>query len=825
MYWLCGDFGTGKRGTGPAPSLLQRNDAILQRRDLHASARRGDLLAGVSPEELANPNDPDFDASISGWWEQYVKGLVPGYVLKQAAADPPPAKVWTVLELTERLLGLSSDVARVLTAFLSRIHIPADNFCVCPDPPVALDGVVLSTLDRRIPKNKEPYTVVTDLPSKYTRASRAPDHYLSTHPEFHAMFQALGKHELVLWEPLAQLQAEVKHPLLDLLFQFLHHIPGTGPFFLAELPRSIPALAQIAFTLGTIVNPCLQLLPRATWSEVRKFVDDNGGRARPGGDEFGTEFTAVLEEHAPIMRDVALLSHDHVPHHVAVQSLFRTPARCTSEQFDQLRRDVFRSILDVAEKTASTGQGIDGLPLPDAPPTSSQVDAAAAAAAAASLRADLDKFSAGPRAFHPKWYAIALHEMLSAADVEATARLAQPDVGNRDALTETVAMLRQLLPLLHHVLVNLPTPEEVVAAFQPNRPPTELSVSPLVLHVVSKLHSIPYRYANLLDSLPSLDVRTKFLPPADRYNPLIQPTAARPELEMKTLARVVAASRGTRGPVVKTWTWYGDNAQLMDAPPPPPPPPPSRNGRAVRIEPYTPPPGHEHHPLKELAAYGMCFPNHVPIRVTPVHAGGMTKADSACSKEAKDPATCGAGVLAWWYLSCRRSIGFSIMRRAEAPHQVYATLLSRFRKMPPILVYDNACNVADYCLGRFPAAFRDTLFLVDELHMPGHVNCAPSFRGKLYRALADVPTILHEQKNSQIAGLKSIAPKASYPLFSNLLLHRIAMLNEHELEKDPKYWDACTSSFTVSPVDVEWEGGEGEVDDGDDDEIADVHSE
>lgn len=39
---------------------------------------------------------------------------------------------------------------------------------------------------------------------------------------------------------------------------------------------------------------------------------------------------------------------------------------------------------------------------------------------------------------------------------------------------------------------------------------------------------------------------------------------------------------------------------------------------------------------------------------------------------------------------------------------------------PTTVVYDNTCNLFEYCLNRDPIHFKETIFLVDGLHWPNH---------------------------------------------------------------------------------------------------------
>ena len=40
---------------------------------------------------------------------------------------------------------------------------------------------------------------------------------------------------------------------------------------------------------------------------------------------------------------------------------------------------------------------------------------------------------------------------------------------------------------------------------------------------------------------------------------------------------------------------------------------------------------------------------------------------------------------------------------------------------PEVVIYDNACNLHQYCLNRDPNFFCNTRFYVDGLHWDGHV--------------------------------------------------------------------------------------------------------
>ncbi len=66
-----------------------------------------------------------------------------------------------------------------------------------------------------------------------------------------------------------------------------------------------------------------------------------------------------------------------------------------------------------------------------------------------------------------------------------------------------------------------------------------------------------------------------------------------------------------------------------------------------------------------------------------------------------------------------------------------------------ILIYDFACDARAYCLRREPLLFKNTLFLVDRLHKPGHL-CPATFDTNSYPSLERIRTILVEVLNGQI---------------------------------------------------------------------------
>ena len=76
------------------------------------------------------------------------------------------------------------------------------------------------------------------------------------------------------------------------------------------------------------------------------------------------------------------------------------------------------------------------------------------------------------------------------------------------------------------------------------------------------------------------------------------------------------------------------------------------------------------------------------------------------------------------------------MQVHESPNTPFTILRTRFKKgcsiiiinyviliiAPKVIIYDNACNLHNYCLNRDPLFFMDTWFLVDRLHWSNHTG-------------------------------------------------------------------------------------------------------
>jgi hypothetical protein len=155
----------------------------------------------------------------------------------------------------------------------------------------------------------------------------------------------------------------------------------------------------------------------------------------------------------------------------------------------------------------------------------------------------------------------------------------------------------------------------------------------------------------------------------------------------------------------------------------------------------------------ELMRTGVYFPNH-PIVRTCARTKIALSNNSSCTKNYQSSGKLGAGIILFWCAKHRLCIGFLLLESAESCEYVYSTLVTRFKRIPKTIIYDNACNLSEYCLNRAPELFIDTKFLVDAFHYSGHTNCSHSFNSALHQSMFRISSVVHEQKNALLAKSK-----------------------------------------------------------------------
>lgn len=178
----------------------------------------------------------------------------------------------------------------------------------------------------------------------------------------------------------------------------------------------------------------------------------------------------------------------------------------------------------------------------------------------------------------------------------------------------------------------------------------------------------------------------------------------------------------------------------------------------------------------DLMKTGFFFP-HFPV-LRKVDSINITKDQSSCNKNYKKVNKLGAGVIFFYCVDHSTCIGFIILGQAESPKIITQCLLSRFKTMPQIILYDNACNLSDYILNRTPRPFENTKFYVDGFHYESHTNCSNSFNTSDHPEVTkQINTSLVEQKNSKLRFLKRTSPYLRYNTFAYKLVNAIMHIN------------------------------------------------
>ena len=127
-----------------------------------------------------------------------------------------------------------------------------------------------------------------------------------------------------------------------------------------------------------------------------------------------------------------------------------------------------------------------------------------------------------------------------------------------------------------------------------------------------------------------------------------------------------------------------------------------------------------------------------------------------CNKYSYGHRTLSPGIFT---ILCNHGIchGFQLMDKPESPRTAFDILVTRFKTLPSIVVYDNACRLHAMILKREPHRFRDTIFLVDRFHSTGH-TCSDGYHMDTYHSnkkIRDINSQLCEHSNKDIRKLTS----------------------------------------------------------------------
>lgn len=179
----------------------------------------------------------------------------------------------------------------------------------------------------------------------------------------------------------------------------------------------------------------------------------------------------------------------------------------------------------------------------------------------------------------------------------------------------------------------------------------------------------------------------------------------------------------------------------------------------------------------ELLNTGCFFPSHRILKL--IDTIGIKRNEFECTKVYKQAGYLAPGVLYFFCVQHQKCIGFVILKSAESPKLITELLLTRFAKMPSIVLYDNACNLSEFVLNRYPKPFLETKFYVDGFHYSSHVNCGPCYNASEHPSLTkELNTSLVEQKNAQLRYMKQTSPYLKFVTFANKLVYSTYVINK-----------------------------------------------
>ena len=123
-------------------------------------------------------------------------------------------------------------------------------------------------------------------------------------------------------------------------------------------------------------------------------------------------------------------------------------------------------------------------------------------------------------------------------------------------------------------------------------------------------------------------------------------------------------------------------------------------------------------------------------------------------------------------------LGFHKMPKAEGRDDVFSALFCYFNIAPSVVIYDFACQLAPYCHNCEPEFFKDTLFVIDEMHAKGHSNCSQvCFLSNYMQTRSDLLPINSSAAECSNSSLNQIRKSVSYMNETNVILYTHTFLS------------------------------------------------
>lgn len=126
--------------------------------------------------------------------------------------------------------------------------------------------------------------------------------------------------------------------------------------------------------------------------------------------------------------------------------------------------------------------------------------------------------------------------------------------------------------------------------------------------------------------------------------------------------------------------------------------------------------------LSEEQSTGEFFPGREIVRPS-VNFGTSSKKENArsCRKNYSKSDSHSPGIFTVQCVcSHPKLIDISVMRECEGVSTALSVLLSRFRKLPRVCYYENACNKCKSITLRFPWIYNESAVVCDRFHYHGH---------------------------------------------------------------------------------------------------------
>jgi len=82
--------------------------------------------------------------------------------------------------------------------------------------------------------------------------------------------------------------------------------------------------------------------------------------------------------------------------------------------------------------------------------------------------------------------------------------------------------------------------------------------------------------------------------------------------------------------------------------------------------------------------------------------------------------------------SARKLLATCMMDAGESVQYVFMMVRDRFKIPPSLIIYDNACHLAIYCLSKELYYFWSVKFLVDRFHSSNHTTCSRVYHFRAY---------------------------------------------------------------------------------------------